>query len=132
MVKKTGYWLTGIHTPARTHSGPLVAGFFNLSIIIADKTGLVNKTCHDIRPIYASDQPPVAPFDERRTNHYQRPFLPQNTQKRRMPPMIKNRYKPHNYRLLIPAGSSPLFQKYMAERVGFEPTVRCRITSFQD
>ena len=34
--KKNGYWLTGIHTSARTHSGPLVAGFFNLSIIIAD------------------------------------------------------------------------------------------------
>ena len=36
MVKKTGYWLTGIHTSARTPDGPLVAGFFNLSIIIAD------------------------------------------------------------------------------------------------
>lgn len=47
--KKTGYWLMGIHTSARTPSGPLVAGFFNLSIIIADKTGLVNKTCRGVR-----------------------------------------------------------------------------------
>ena len=30
------------------------------------------------------------------------------------------------------AGSRLLHLKYMAERVGFEPTVRCRITGFQD
>ena len=27
---------------------------------------------------------------------------------------------------------SPVFRLHMAERVGFEPTVRCRITGFQD